>query len=86
MRMRAALKLPLSLLEDKPMKVKFLEDYKPFCRGMQYPMEQVGQELAEKLQAEGKARIFPLPEEATVEVPAETPVEVVKPAAKKGKR
>jgi hypothetical protein len=42
------------------MKVKFLEDYKTYHRGMQYPLEQIGKELAEELEKEGLARIFPL--------------------------
>jgi len=42
------------------MKVKFLENYGKYNRGMQYPIEQVGKEKAEQLEKEGIARMFPL--------------------------
>ena len=60
------------------MKVKFIQDYMNYHRGMQYPIEQIGEETAKRLESEGIARIFPLP---TVE-PEAKPVakSVVKPA------
>ena len=71
------------------MKVKFIQHYKTYCRGMEYPIEQVGKGLAEQLEKSGIAKILPL-----IEVVAETvktkPVKIepvkVEPIKKKGKK
>ncbi|MEN6313252.1 MAG: hypothetical protein ABFD25_03270 [Clostridiaceae bacterium] len=62
------------------MKVKFIEDYKSYCRGMQYEIEQVGKELAEQLEVKGIARIVPLPIVET------EPIKAVEAPKKKGKK
>ena len=77
------------------MKVKFIQDYMNYHRGMQYPIEQIGEETAKRLESEGIARIFPLPAiepEAkpaakSVAEPAAEPVKAVEAnSKKKGKK
>lgn len=63
------------------MKVKFIQDYRSYHRGMQYPIEQVGQELVKQLETEGIAFVVPLPVVETVKEPVK-----VETAKKKGKK
>ena len=69
------------------MKVKFLENYDGYNRGMQYPIMQIGLEKAEQLEKEGIAKIFPQidlePEKGAI---AEAPkaIKTVKNPKKKG--
>jgi len=68
------------------MKVKFIEDYGQYHRGMQYPIEQVGTELAARFESNGIARIFPLADIEPEIKPAESVKEVKSKPVKKGKK
>jgi len=71
------------------MKVKFIQHYKTYCRGMEYPIEQVGKKAAEQLEKSGIAKILPLIETVTETVKDE-PIKIepvkAKPIKKKGKK
>jgi len=71
------------------MKVKFIQHYKTYCRGMEYPIEQVGKSLAEQLEKSGIAKILPLIETVAETIKVE-PIKIepvkVEPIKRKGKK